>query len=256
MKITVCQLPDRAAALEDAWSALCDHVGDVASDLVLLPEMPFHPWVGVTETPDPVRWEASVRAHEAWIERLGELAPAAVVATRPVVDGARRHNRAFAWSGDPLRELHDKYYLPDEEGYWEATWYERGDGSFELAEVAGARVAVQICTEMWFLHRAREYGQAGAQLLLVPRATPRSTLDKWVAGGRAAAVVSGAFCASSSLWEPAAGSPADLGGGGWLVDPDGALLALTCESTPWITVDVDLGRADAAKSGYPRYVPD
>lgn len=256
MRITVCQLPDDPSLLLDAWRGLRAHAEAAGSELVLLPEMPFHPWVGVAETPDPEVWEAAARAHETWIGRLGELGADAVVATRPVLHGDSRRNRAFAWSEDGIRDLHDKYYLPDEEGYWEASWYERGDDDFEVAEVAGVRVGVQICTEMWFFQRARAYGRDGAQLLLVPRATPRDTHEKWLAGGRAAAVVSGAFCASSNLWEPPGRSPADLGGGGWLIDPDGAVLATTSESTPWISVDVDPVRADDAKAGYPRYVPD
>ena len=79
---------------------------------------------------------------------------------------------------------------------------------------------MQICTELWFMEHARAYGQGGVHLLAVPRATPRETLDKWLAGGRAAAIVSGAFTLSSN----SASRPADianLGGQGWIVGPDG-----------------------------------
>jgi len=48
------------------------------------------------------------------------------------------------------------------------------------------------------MERARAYGKVGVHLIVNPRATERSTLDKWLTGGRAAAVIAGAFCLSSN----------------------------------------------------------
>ena len=41
MKVTVCELPGREPALEEAWEGLVEHVEAEGPDLVLLPEMPF-----------------------------------------------------------------------------------------------------------------------------------------------------------------------------------------------------------------------
>ncbi len=46
----------------------------------------------------------------------------------------------------------------------------------------------------------------------------------------------------------------DLGGQGWLVGPDGDVLAVTTPATPAVTVAIDLDLAAAAKAAYPRYV--
>lgn len=73
-------------------------------------------------------------------------------------------------------------------------------------------------------------------------------MKKWLAGGRAAAVVSGCFCLSSNRCE------GSMGGMGWLLDPDGGILALTSEEEPFITMDIDLTAAEEAKHTYPRYV--
>jgi len=87
----------------------------------------------------------------------------------------------------------------------------------------------------------------------VPRATPATSIGKWVAGGRAAAVVSGAYCVSAN--HTGTYRTAWMGGGSWLIDPEeGDLMALSDDAAPVVWADVDLERARLAKSTYPRYV--
>mgnify|MGYP000872389323 CR=1 FL=1 len=256
IKATVCQLRNTPDDFAADWEALAAHVQAERSDLVLLPEMAFAPWFAVARQFDPVVWLAAVAAHDAWMQQLGDLAPATVVGTRPAdLRGARR-NQGFAWSARRgYRAVHEKYYLPDEDGFWEASWYGRGDGSFAPFDCGPAIAGMQICTELWFTQHARAYGQAGAHLLLVPRATPLETLDKWLAGGRAAAVIAGAFALSSNpLSRPT--ELANLGGQGWIIDPDGVVLARTSAEQPFATATLDLGAAERAKRTYPRYVRD
>ena len=57
-------------------------------------------------------------------------------------------------------------------------------------------VGFVVCTELWAFRKACEYGKAGAHVLVTPRLTARGSVDKWLAGGRAAAVVSGALLVS------------------------------------------------------------
>lgn len=255
MKVTVCQLGNTAEDLARDWERLVAHAREAASELVLLPEMAFAPWFAATRDVRPEVWRAAVAAHDRWLPRLAELAPAAVVGTRPIGERPRL-NQGFVWEpSGGYRPAHDKYYLPDEDGFWEASWYERGGGDFTPVAAGGARLGLLICTELWFMQRARDYGQAGIHLLAVPRATPRETLDKWLAGGRAAAVVAGAFALSSN---PAteAGAHANLGGQGWIVGPEGDVLGVTTRERPFLTLDLDLDAAARAKRTYPRYVLD
>jgi N-carbamoylputrescine amidase len=254
MKVTVCELPDSTAALEAAWSGLIEHLASEQSDLLLLPEMPFHPWLAGTREVDPGAWLEAVAAHDQWLERLPELGVATVLGSRPVVVENRRYNEGFVWeAATGYRAAHLKYYLPDEEGFWEATWYERGDGTFEAAKAGGISVGFQICTDLWFTERSRALGKQGVHLIAIPRATPRSTLQKWVVGGRVAAVVSGTYCLSSNRITPvdAEGEPGSLG---WIVDPEGEVLAVTPPDRPFVTVPVDRAVAETAKETYPRYV--
>lgn len=250
MRVTVCELRTLTGALDDDWAGLVEHVRVEGSDLVVLPEMCFSPWFAAERPVDEAPWVASVAAHDVWLNRLGEL-PAAVIGTRPVDRPAGRRNEAYAVDvGGPARPLHDKSYLPDEPGFWEASWYGRGLGGHAVHDVAGLRAGVLVCTELWFLEHARALGRDGAHLIATPRCTPAASLGKWLAGGRTCAVVSGAWSLSSNSAEP------EHGGVGWAIDPEGEVVATTSGQHPYATVDLDLTDADAAKDRYPRYVPE
>ena len=73
--------------------------------------------------------------------------------------------------------------------------------------------------------------------------------------GQAAAVVSGAFSLSSNR-VALDGNPPELGGRGWIIDPDGRVLGTTTQAQPFITRDIDLENAEKSKNTYPRYIPD
>ena len=49
MKVTVCQLRDEPEFLNLDWKALVKHVQNNKSELVVLPEMPFYPWMARTK---------------------------------------------------------------------------------------------------------------------------------------------------------------------------------------------------------------
>ena len=254
LRVTVCELSNDPAGLERDWAGLSAHARSVSSDLVVLPEMPFAPWFAVARLFDQPTWDAAVLAHDAWVERLAELAPAAVIGSRPVNLGHQRRNQGFVWQQQAgYRPVHTKYYLPDEEGFWEASWYGRGDGHFSPFRSGDVQAGMLICTDLWFLDRARAYGQAGAHLLAVPRATQRLTREKWVVAGRAAAIVAGAFVASSNRVSRE-DEAANLGGQGWAIGPDGDVLALTSPEQPFVTITLELAEAERAKQTYPRYV--
>jgi len=53
MKVTVCELCNDPAGLNQDWPALTEHVAAEKNDLVLLPEMTFHPWLAGTNHVKP-----------------------------------------------------------------------------------------------------------------------------------------------------------------------------------------------------------
>jgi N-carbamoylputrescine amidase len=255
MRVTVCELNDAPDAFALEWEQLVAHVKVESSQLVLLPEMPFCPWFAVTDQFDAAVWQQAVATHDSWLARLIELAPAVVLGSRPMNEAGRRFNQGFVWDQSAgYRAAHLKYYLPNEDGFWEASWYERGDGRFIPINCGAVRIGFQICTDLWFMERSRAYGKAGVHLIVNPRATARPTLDKWLVGGRAAAIVAGAYCLSSNRVSDDA--TVAFGGQGWIVGPDGEVLGLTSPEQPFVSIEIDLAEAEQAKSTYPRYVAE
>lgn len=255
MKVTVAQLSNDPSQLVVEMQQLSEHVASNQSEFVLLPEMTFSPWLANTRESNAQQWQNAVDQHQQWIDKLAGLKMPSLVSTRPVTNSAgSRRNQAYIWDEqNGAQAIHEKYYLPNEAGYWEASWYDMGDPLFDTARIGEVRIGVQICTEMWFLEHAREFGQKQVDLLCVPRVTPHSSVRKWLAGGQASAVVSGAYHLSSNMYLPTS-SEADIGGLSWIVSPEGDVLATTDPDNPFVTLEVDMQFSQLSKTTYPRYV--
>lgn len=256
MKVTVTQLPDQLEPLVESFEALVEHVQAEKSALVLLPEMPFSPWLAADDNVDATLWQSAVEAHEEWMPRLASLGASIVLGSRPVLEGSTPHNDAFVWqAGGQVKFAHRKYYLPDEPGFWEATWYRRAEQpSFQAVDASPVKVGFMICSDLWFGEHARSYARQGVHILANPRATEIGSVDKWLAGGRAASVMSGAYCLSSNRMGK--NDVITWGGSGWITDPDGEVLARTSADQPFASAEIDLMKAEAAKESYPRYVKE
>jgi hypothetical protein len=90
---------------------------------------------------------------------------------------------------------------------------------------------------------AKTYGEDNVHVIAIPRVDRSADADEcassaqeWLAGGRAAASSSGAFCISSSR----GGHAHPVGGPGWILAPDGRTLARTSDAEPFVTAEVDL----------------
>lgn len=253
MRVTVCELPHQPEHLATAWAGLCEHAARHGSELVLLPEFAFAEPVWAMEDFDASRWSAAEAACDEWLGRLPELGAKYVVGTRPVSAAGARYNEGFLWSAeDGYRPLRRKYYLPDEPGYREARWYAPGDSDFPAFDAGPLSFGLSICTELWALDTCGAYASLGINAILSPRGTPAAGTDRWLALGAVAAMRSGAFSLSSNRVH----ADGSCGGVGWIIGPDGDLLARTGSEAPFATVDIDPAATVAARGTYPRYVFD
>jgi N-carbamoylputrescine amidase len=251
MRVTVCELPHEADALADAWAALSAHTSAHSSQLVLLPEFAMVEPVWESRPFDNARWNAIEALSATRLRRLPELRAEFVVGTRPVRVKGRCLNQGYLWSAAAsLQPLRSKYFLPDEPGSWEATWFQRGDPVFPVYFAGPLTFGLNICTELWALETYADYAALGVELLLSPRATASATKGRWLAAGVVAAVRSGAFSVSSNRVDPTGA----CGGGGWIIDPAGEVLAVTSAAEPFVTRDIDLTKVVQARDSYPRYV--
>ena len=255
IKATVCELRNQPGYFEQDWQALVAHVTTAGSDLVILPEMIFSPWAAWTDEVDASVWQAGVEAHDQWLLRLEELQPAIVISARPVIDGGKRYNEGYIWESQTgYQAVHRKYYLPDEPGFYEASWYDRGDADFKAVEINGIKIGFQLCSELWFGEHARGYAKQGIHILACPRATPQVSIHKWIAGGQVAAITSGAFCLSSNHAGTAGQGP-QFAGTGWITEAEGGkIMGLTSRDEPFLSMEIDLSVAENAKRTYPRYI--
>jgi N-carbamoylputrescine amidase len=248
MRVTVCELPHETNALADAWAALTEHTVVHASQLVLLPEFAMVDPVWESRPFDIARWDAVEALSAMQLRRLPELRAEFVVGTRPVRVKGRCVNQGYVWSAAAgLRRLRSKYFLPEEPGSWEATWFHRGDPVFPVYYVGPLSFGLNICTELWALETYAAYAARDVRLVLSPRATSAHTAAKWLAVGRVAAVRSGAFSVSSNRRDESG----SCGGVGWMIGPDGRLLGSTTAAEPFATIAVDLAASVAARAGYP-----
>jgi N-carbamoylputrescine amidase len=255
MRVTVCELPHEPGALATAWARLCEHTWRHESELVLLPELAMVEPLWETECFDAGRWARAEAVSESWLQLLRELHAEHVVGTRPAsVDGARyRYNEGFICSGAAgMRPLRRKFLLPNEPGGWEARWFHRGDPVFPAFRAGPLSFGLNICSELWALETYADYAEQGAHAILSPRATSAATHAKWLAAGTVAAVRAGAFSVSSNRVDPSG----RCGGAGWIISPEGDVLATTSADSPHVTLDLDLAAAAAARDSYPRYVFD
>lgn len=252
----VCEAAAELLPGSPEWELLASEVRAARPDVFLLNEMPFGRWVALAPTPDREALIACQRLHDEGMAHLGELGCPAVLGSRPAFEDGRSVNEGFLWQpGAPTVVVHTKQFFPNEEGYFEERWFDRGVRCFGVAETQGLRIGFLICTDVMFNEWARHYGRIGAEVIVVPRATPTPSLSRWEAAVRMAAIVSGCYVASSNRAGADTTGQA-FGGRGWVVDPFGELVAETTTDTPVVSAVVNPELVVRAKREYPCYVAD
>lgn len=254
MRLTVCQLPDDPEAFAESFGVLTDHVRRERSDILLLNEMPASPWLAAAPKFNAKLWKKSLLDHDEFPKKFVPLGDVVILGSRPVESGTLRLNQAYLWTKKRgYQPVHEKAYLPDEPGFYEARWFDRAPPKFDPVETKRCSIGFQICTEIMFNEWSRSYGKRGVDLIAVPRAS--GAASRWPIAMQMAAVASGAFVATSNRCRPSSAPPeATFGGKGMVVDPEGEILATTSDREPFVTVSIDLALAEKAKRTYPRSV--
>jgi len=256
VKVGVCESPPELLPGSTEWGQLCRTVTREAPDLFLLNEMPFGRWIAAGVSFNKGAWKQACAIHEEALSSLGELGAPVVLGSRPREDEGKRVNEAFVWTNaDGAKGIHTKQYFPDEEGYYEARWFEGGERHFRVAPAGKVRGGFLICTELMFNERAREYRRGGAQVIWVPRATAKTSVPRWTVAMRMAALVSGCYVLSSN--RGGTDSRGQLfGGAGMVVTAEGELAVQTSEATPVAFYEIDTQAVARAQRDYPCYVKE
>jgi N-carbamoylputrescine amidase len=249
LRVGFVEWPEGLTGDDACWGAIEAGLAEAGPDILVTNELPFGPWLAGSPAFSRAEAQASMLAHEAGLDRMAALGVPAIISSRPVRNGDRLANEAFVLEDGKARPLHRKQLFPDEPGWFESAWF-AGDGSgFELAEVLGIKVGVLLCTEAMFNEQARFYGRQGAALIVIPRASGTG-IDPWKTAGAMAALVSGAYVASTNR------VGGQFGGHGFAYAPGGTLIAETGPTNTLLIFDLDPAEVAAAQRGYPCTVRD
>lgn len=223
------------------------------AQLAVLPELPLNRWAPATRTP------SDADAEPPGGPRVSALAAAARTVGLAVLGGAivrdpssgRRFNTAVLLGPTGEERLrYRKIHLPDEEGYWEAHHYEPGDDLPAPVDVGGFGIGVQVCSDANRPQGCNSLAAMGAEVILVPRATPAETYERWRLVLRADAVTSCAWVVSVN--RPGARSGGIIGGPSVVSGPSGDVLLETTD--PVAVVSLERAALERARRQYPGYL--
>lgn len=249
LRIGFVEWPEGLTGDDARWDGIEAGLAEAQPDILVTNELPFGRWLADREFFSREDADAIICAHDTGLARLASLGIPAVISSRPVWNGDRLANEAFVLERGAVRPLHRKQAFPNEPGWFESEWF-AGDGSgFAVAEILGIKVGALLCTEAMFNEHARFYGRQGAALIVIPRASGTG-IDPWKTAGAMAALVSGAYVASSNR---AGGT---FGGHGFAYAPGGRLIAETDPADPLRVFELDTEAAASAQRGYPCYVAE
>ena len=225
----------------------------LGAHLAVLPELPLNPWAPLTRRPSRTDAEPPRGPRHRTLAKAARTARLALLGGAIVrdPDTGRRHNTAllFGPAGEPLLEYR-KVHLPDEEGYWEAHHYEPGDRLEPPARLADWGIGVQICSDANRPQACSALAAMGADVVLIPRATPAETWARWRLVLRAAAVTSCAYVVSVN--RPGTRPGGVIGGPSVVIGPTGDVLIETTD--PVAAVTLERSALTAARRAYPGYL--
>ena len=118
----------------------------------------------------PSAVEQSMEAVRALAEET-RGGPAILIGT-PWSEGGRLYNSACFLGDGLIKARHDKRELPNYGVFDEKRHYTPGEGPPLVVELHGVRIGVAICEDIWLERVPRATHAAGAELLIVPNASP------------------------------------------------------------------------------------
>jgi N-carbamoylputrescine amidase len=250
MKIMCVEWPASLQPESAAFDLIAKQIAGDMPDMLVTNEMPFGDWAWSVPGFDREVAERNVQLHEAGLNVLRSLDVPIVMSSRPVWVGTHLVNEAFALAEGKYHRLHQKHYFPSQAGWYESSWFHAGVNGFEVSDIGGLKVGVALCTDLMFNERARAYGRAGADLIIVPRATGVD-VQSWRIACAMAALVAGSYVISSNRVGPMTGTDILFGGVGMAFAPGGAQILETSREQPMRSFDANPAVSAEKRQQYP-----
>jgi len=174
MRIAMAQLdcvvgdmPGNAARI----LAAVDSARRGGADLVVTPELSLCGY----QPEDLLLRTAFLAACASELERLAaQIAGPAVLVGFPEASDGKRHNAVAVIRDGRVAAIYRKRELPNYTVFDEERYFEPGTDPCVI-DVAGVRVGIVICEDIWFPGPARLTCTAGAQVIVVPNGSPYHT---------------------------------------------------------------------------------
>jgi NAD+ synthase (glutamine-hydrolysing) len=142
------------------------------ADIVLTPELSL---VGYPPEDLLLRrsfYAKSQAALRALADSLADLKGLHVIVGHPLAEGGDLHyNAASVLCGGQIIKTYRKHALPNYTVFDEKRYFTPADDVCTF-DVKGTRFAINICEDTWFTEMPRKAREQGAQILLVPNASP------------------------------------------------------------------------------------
>ena len=155
--------------LELARGALAEAVA-AGADLLVLPEL----FILGYPAEDLVLKASAVELSMAAIEALAaetKSAPAVLIGSPWAADG-KLHNSALLLHDGAIAHRYDKRELPNYGVFDEVRVFDPGTGPARAIDFNGVRIGIAICEDIWFERVPQDLKDDGAQVLIVPNASP------------------------------------------------------------------------------------
>ncbi|MFO1310539.1 MAG: NAD+ synthase [Burkholderiales bacterium] len=177
MRAAIAQLDQRVGDLASNARAILDAVASarrVGAHLVVTPELSLcgYPPEDLLLRGDFV--DACARELAALAPRIGDEA---VIVGFPEREGGALYNAAAILRGGRVETVYRKQALPNHTVFDEVRYFTPGRAPC-VFDVAGMRVGIVICEDIWHPGPARESRDAGAQAIVVPNGSPYHTRQR------------------------------------------------------------------------------
>ena len=175
MRIAIAQLNQVVGDLEGNAARIVDAAGAAkrsGADLVVTPELSLCGYPPEDLLLRPAFLEACARQLDALATATRD-GPTVLVGF-PEMAAGMRHNAVGVLRDGSVTTVYRKHILPNYTVFDEQRYFTPGTAPCVI-DVAGVRVGIIICEDVWFAGPARVARDAGAQVLVVPNGSPYHT---------------------------------------------------------------------------------
>ncbi len=169
-----CTLGDLAGNTEKIFLA-AQRAASLGADILVTPELALTGYPPEDLLLRPALYARTEEALQALIARLiadsTELARLHVVLGHPITKDGKRYNATSVLAHGKVLGTYRKHDLPNYDVFDEQRYFTPDNRPF-VFELKGVRFGINICEDTWFRYAPDAARAAGAQVLLVPNASP------------------------------------------------------------------------------------